>query len=178
MNAQLVSRAWGEWVAEMGEWHLFGGLTYDPKRRTTVPGSDVAKRHVLRWLKEAPRTIGRPVDAAVVALEYQRNGWPHFHPLLRLAGGVQGGELQELGQAWFRHHGYARLELPREIADVCSYAAKYLAKDLDRGDVLFWPARGPLTVHQPALGQATPEVRPVRISAIGSCGRRMGVPPR
>lgn len=142
----------------MGEWHVFGGLTYDPERRTTVPGSDVAKAHVRRWLREAPRQLGRDVEAAVVALEYQKNGWPHFHPLLRLAGGLQMGDFRELGQAWYRRHGYARLEAPRDQGDVAAYAAKYLTKDLARGDVVFWPQRGPLNRHQPALtGSAAAE---------------------
>lgn len=146
-----VASAWGDWVAEMGEWHVFGGLTYDPKRRTTVPGSDVAKAHVRRWLRAAPAVVGRPVEAAVVALEYQRNGWPHFHPLLRLPGGLRSGDLVGLGTAWYERHGYARLELPRDRGAVTSYAAKYLAKDLDRGDVLFWPLTGSLGAHQPSL---------------------------
>lgn len=147
-----VSSAWGEWISSMGEWHLFGGLTYDPARRLTVPGDDVAKRHVTRWLQEAPKTLGRPIDAAVVALEYQHNGWPHFHPLLRVAGGLQGNEKRLLGGAWYERHGYALLDVPRSRDDVCAYAAKYLAKDLDRGDVLFWPSRGPLTTSSPGLG--------------------------
>jgi len=154
-----VAEAWGEWVAGLGEWHLFGGLTYDQRRRRLdaqsmpiPPGADTAKGHIFSWLEEAPKRIGRPVEAAVVALEYQRNGWPHFHPLLRLAGGLQGGELEQLGGAWFRQHGYGRLEVPRERAAVCLYASKYLSKDLDRGDVLFWPRSGLLSVHQPWLG--------------------------
>lgn len=146
-----VADAWGGWVAEMGEWHVFGALTYDQRRRLTVPGSDVAKRHVSHWLRQAPRELGRPVEAGVVALEYQRNGWPHFHPLLRLAGGLQPGDLARLGQLWFKRHGYAKLEPPRERAAVAAYAAKYLSKDLNRGDVIFFPGTGPLTQHQPAL---------------------------
>jgi hypothetical protein len=59
--------------------------------------------------------------------------------------------MARLGQAWFKPHGYAKLERPREATAVSAYAAKYLAKDLDRGDVIFWPLRGPLTPHQPRL---------------------------
>jgi hypothetical protein len=98
--------------------------------------------------------VGRHVEAAVVALEYQKNGWPHFHPLLRLPGGLQARDFAGLGQAWFREHGYARLEAPRSRDDVCVYAAKYLTKDLGRGDVIFWPLTGPLTTHQPGLSRA------------------------
>ena len=146
-----VTEAWGKWVAEMGEWHVFGGLTYDQRRRTTVPGRDVAMAHCRRWLRESSRTAGVQVEAAVVALEYQRNGWPHFHPLVRVSGGMRPGLCSALGQAWFRRHGYARLEPPRSVSDVSSYAAKYLSKDLDKGDVLFWPLKGSLSTHQAAL---------------------------
>lgn len=144
--------AWGSWVAEMGDWHVFGALTYDQRRRETVPGADVAMAHVRRWLRESPRAAGVEVEAAVVALEYQRNGWPHFHPLMRVRGGLRDGALGALGQTWFRRHGYARLEPPRDTAAVAAYASKYLVKDLARGDVLFWPLRGSLGHHQPQLG--------------------------
>jgi hypothetical protein len=151
MQQALVTAAWGDWVAEMGDWHVFGALTYDPRRRRAVPGADVAKAHVRRWLRDAPKVLGRQVEAAVVALEYHKSGWPHFHPLLRLPGGLLGGEFAALGQAWYRPHGYAQLTRPRDQVDVARYAAKYLVKDLSRGDVVFWPLRGSLGVHQPGL---------------------------
>lgn len=149
---ELVSEAWGKWISEMGEWHVFGALTYDQRRRPTVPGSDVARAHVRRWLRDNSRGEGARVEAAVVALEYQRNGWPHFHPLLRLSGGRAPGDFATLGQSWFKPHGYAKLEAPRSGDAVAAYAAKYLSKDLSRGDVIFWPLTGPLSNHQPALG--------------------------
>jgi hypothetical protein len=155
-DSQAVTNAWAEWVAGLGEWHIFGGLTYDQRRSRAPglqapgvrPGADVVKRHALAWLKEAPKSVGRPVEAAVVALEYQKNGWPHLHPLLRLAGGVRDGDIAALGRLWFDAHGGNRLEVPRSRSDVCAYAAKYLVKDLARGDVLLFPLRGPLTTHQ------------------------------
>jgi len=130
---------------------VFGALTYDPARRCTVPARDVARAHVLRWLRDTTRGSGPRVEAAVIALEYQKNGFPHFHPLLRVQGGGRAGDFAQLGGPWFREHGFARLESPRSEADVAAYAAKYLAKDLDRGDVLFWPGRGRLNTHQPVL---------------------------
>jgi hypothetical protein len=151
MRDAAVAEAWGNWISEMGEWHVFGGLTYDQRRRTTVPGRDVAWAHVRRWLGRDARRAGLDIEAAVVALEYQKNGWPHFHPLLRLRGGDHPRSHQLLGQPWFRDHGYARLESPRSRDAVSAYASKYLAKDLDSGDVMFWPTRGPLTTHQPQL---------------------------
>jgi len=154
----LVKEAWGKWIAEMGEWHVFGALTYDQRRRTTVPGSDVARAHVRRWLRETSKDTRVGVEAAVVALEYQKNGWPHFHPLVRLQGGVRDGVFGRLGQAWYREHGYAKLEAPRSVSDVAGYAAKYLSKDLSRGDVIFWPLRGALTSHQLGLEEARADV--------------------
>jgi hypothetical protein len=146
-----LKRAWGEWIASMGDWHVFGALTYDQRRRTTVPGADVARAHVRSWLLGLQRDPAVDAEAAVVALEYQKNGWPHFHPLVRVRGGVRNGLFAAAGQRWYAEHGYARLEAPRSAGDVSAYAAKYLSKDLSRGDVLFWPSRGPLTSHQPGL---------------------------
>lgn len=140
----------------MGEWHVFGALTYDLGRRdgnvmssnAGMPGADVVRAHARRWLRNGARELGRPIEAGVLALEYHKNGVPHLHPLLRIAGGLQGNEFATLGRLWHAEHGYARLERPRSREDVCAYATKYLVKDLGRGDVMFWPPRGPLTVHQ------------------------------
>ena len=156
---ETVTRAWGEWVAGLGEWHVFGGLTYDPKRRFTDaatgdwvrPADHTVLHHARAWLRESERRLGRPIEAAVVALEHHKSGWPHLHPLVRVAGGLLGNEFSTLGQTWFERHGYARLEEPRDQLDVASYAAKYLMKDLARGDVLLWPLRGPLGTHQPQM---------------------------
>lgn len=156
-----IEEAWGEWVAGMGRWDLFGGLTYDPKRcrpdghgATIAPGADVVKGHTLKWLRQFGERHGREVEAAIVSLEYQKNGWPHLHPLLRLSGGLQGGEIRSLGTAWFRAHGGNRLEAPRSRDAVASYAAKYLTKDLARGDVIFWPTRGSLQERQVFVGRS------------------------
>jgi hypothetical protein len=181
-----LAEAWGHWVADLGEWHLFGGLTYDQRRRGAPPtlppqvptdfrtprrlllaprldergqvrlgdrpvARDVAVGNVRRFLRQGQRELGRAIEAGVVALEYQRNGWPHFHPLLRLAGGLQDGDIATLGPIWYQLAGYGRLMPPRAIEDVCAYAAKYLAKGLDRGDVVLWPDHGDLKQHQPAL---------------------------
>ena len=179
MRERSVSEVWGEWVGGMGEWHVFGALTYDQDRRERrddhgvpiKPGNDVVKAHARGWLREGERRLGRPIEAAVLALEYQKNGWPHLHPLLRVAGGLQGNEFKVLGGTWFERHGYAQLQKPRDQVDVCEYAAKYLAKDLDRGDVLFWPLRGQLTTHQPRLRPGRPARAPAPNSA-ARAGRR------
>jgi hypothetical protein len=156
--ADAVTQAWGEWIAAQGPWHVFGGLTYDPAMRRrdaaggpTAPGSDPIRAHARLWLRESDKALGHRLEAAVVALEYQKSGWPHLHPLLRLAGGLQGAEFKTIGQLWFRRHGYAKLEEPLSQDDVSAYASKYLVKDLARGDVTFWPLRGGWPAHQEGL---------------------------
>jgi len=138
----------GEWLADMADWTLFGTLTYDPERCRLVPGKrygersmpglDVVRAHAFRWLRSGPVAVGRPVEAAVVGVERHKSGWPHMHALLKLPGGVHKGDLVGMGQSWYREHGYARLELPRQKDDVAAYVAKYVAKDIDRGDLIFF----------------------------------------
>jgi hypothetical protein len=200
ISARLLREQYGTFIAGLGRWDYFGGLTYDQRRqrprwaaddrpivhggqlaaiRRVVlhpsfgskplrvapiaavgadgagnpavrlgqdmrPGRDSAIGRVEWFLREGQRQLGRKIEAAVVALEYQKNGWPHFHPLLRLEGGVQDGDLRTLGPIWYQVAGYARLEVPRVRDEVCAYAAKYLSKGLDRGDVVFWPSAGDL----------------------------------
>jgi hypothetical protein len=146
-----IAHAWGEWISGLGEWHLFGALTYDPRKVRARPGNAAVRRDVSRWLGYSPGHPSVFVEGAVLAIEYQRNEWPHVHPLLRLRGGLGPGAIRDLGQAWFQDHGYALLERPRQASAVASYAAKYLAKDLDRGDVIFWPSKGTLSSAEPAL---------------------------
>lgn len=158
-----VTAAWGQWVAAKGPWHVFGALTYDQRRRPSdgrggylAPGHDVVFAHARRWLRESNRHLERRVEAAVLALEYQKNGFPHLHPLVRLSGGLLGNEFFEMGQTWYRDHGFAKLEAPRDEAAVAQYASKYLVKDLARGDVLLWPLRGPWPAHQPQFTSPAP----------------------
>lgn len=167
-----MADAWANWVGELRSWHLFGGLTFDPRRRVPRPpgsqrfgektresprltedgrvrlgdapmSADVARGRVRSFLRDGEDVLHRRL-AAVVALEYQKNGWPHFHPLLSVEGGLEGGEIAALGNLWFQRCGGNRLEVPASSSDVCAYAAKYLSKGLDRGDVLFWPEKGPI----------------------------------
>lgn len=109
-----------------------------------VLARDVAVARVLFFLREGQRQLGRQIEAGIVALEYQKNGWPHFHPLLRIEGGLLGGEIAVLGPLWWRLSGGNRLSVPRSVKEVAAYACKYLAKGLDRGEVVIWPQKGPL----------------------------------
>lgn len=154
-----VLMAWGEWVGAMGEWDLFGTLTYrqgevggnETKYQNAMPAPEAVVRHVKGWLREGGRRIGRPVEAAVVGIEAHKSGWPHCHALVRLPGGLQYPDVQLLGQTWYERRGYAKLEAPKTQHDVCLYVSKYVTKDLARGDVLLWPSHGPMDSHQLGL---------------------------
>lgn len=143
-----ASEALATFIGELAPWHLFGGLTFDqrrcPKERiggTLVPRRipvDVARGRFERYVAGAERALGRRIEY-VAGLESQRNGWPHFHPLLSLEGGLQGGDVVALGSLWYDANGYGRLEAPRSVEDVTGYCAKYLLKDLAVGDLLISP---------------------------------------
>lgn len=154
-----MEEEWGKWIASQGEWHVFGALTYDPRKRPHDHRWPYLERqatgpecmdHARRWINESKRRLPR-VEAAVIAMEWTKLGVPHLHPLVRVAGGLQGNEFATLGQVWFERHGYAFLERPRDQAAVSAYASKYLTKQLSRGDVFIWPSHGPLDRHQPRL---------------------------
>lgn len=102
-----------------------------------------AERRALAFLERAEEELGREVGA-VVALEYHKNGWPHFHGLMHVQGGVRGHEKRVLGGLWMELAGASQIEPPRAARDVAAYVAKYLVKDLNRGDLVFWPRRGAL----------------------------------
>jgi hypothetical protein len=161
---QELRDEWGEWIAGLTGWDLFGGLTFDQRRFQTyryrvppVDGGmfgesrdsyvietplsmprrvprDVAVRRFQSWISAGEAALRRRV-VYVCALEYQRNGWPHFHPLLDV-GELGDGDIETLGRLWFKKNGYGRLEVPRCREAVCSYSAKYLSKDFASGDVL------------------------------------------
>mgnify|MGYP001489402704 CR=1 FL=1 len=153
--------AWAEWLSGLAEWNLFGGLTVDPKRREVcrmlvrdgngrlgwkgyrrvengpvAPGRDGLLDAFREWVRAGRRALGRDIEY-VVALEYHRSGWPHLHPLLALEGGLMAGDVTTLGGLWYVSQGYAKLEVPRTMEGVARYCARYLVKDLDRGDLLF-----------------------------------------
>jgi hypothetical protein len=151
MQRTIVREAWADWVTALGDWHLFGTLTYRETPGRGKPHPEAVERHVQRWLQAAPKILGRPVEAAVVGVERHRSSWPHAHAVLRLPGGVQKHDLVALGQAWYLPHGYAKLELPKSRNDVVAYVCKYVTKDLEQGNVILWPRRGRMSDHQPGL---------------------------
>jgi hypothetical protein len=111
----------------------------------------VARSRVRTWLKRGEELLGRPVSA-IVAMEHHKSGWPHFHGLLGIDGGLRGREREALGRLWFEANGFNKIEVPRSVGDCAAYAAKYLTKELDAGDVLIYPATGPLRGLQASFG--------------------------
>lgn len=159
-DSSEIDRAWGEWIGSLRAWHLFGGLTFDQRRFRSevvlgcrvprVISRDMAIGRFKRWIARSESFLGRRIDY-VAALQYQRNGWPHFHPLLDI-GTVVDGDIALLGAAWYQENGFGRLEEPRCREAVCEYAARYLARDLACGDVLFSGSLGHVREFQVPLG--------------------------
>ena len=169
-----LSEAWGEWVSGLRDWQLFGGQTFDQRRRRlqlmeTRSGGvyegkvnastgnprqywgcpvsysfkleaprevprDVAIRRFERFVRRGEKVLQRPIDY-VCALQAQKNGWIHYHPLLAV-GELGGQEIATLGKLWFEEAGGCVLSVPRDDKAVSAYACRYLSRDLAGGDVL------------------------------------------
>ena len=153
-SARRAATSAGEWIAGLRPWDLFATLTYDPERRAKrwtafawnrVPrpvSAHEAKRDFFGWINDASGALGHPIEF-VAALEYQQNGWPHFHVLLYV-GGLTDGDIGRIRWLWNRRHGYHRLEAPRSVADCARYVTKHVGDDLSKGDILFSKkVRGP-----------------------------------
>jgi hypothetical protein len=170
----VVRQAMGDWILSQVRPSVFGGLTHDPRRRVVklaaqradkrgftrlaarltdgdtprrladVPiGRDPAVARVFEWLTACEQATGKGI-AGLVALEYHRNGAPHFHPLLELAGGLDQGDIVKMGLPWYRANGGNRLQVPRSEGEAAAYCAKYVCKQPEHGDLLFWPRGGEL----------------------------------
>lgn len=143
----------------MHPWEVFGGLTLDPKTNGSQEWAKATSGPIFRgmcerWLKDCEAVMGRKLHA-VVAIEYQKNGWPHGHPLVAVEGGLEArtwgpertdgngrmfGDISHMRHQWMerRDRGWAKLEIPRSMGAVATYASKYLSKGLDTGDVILW----------------------------------------
>lgn len=62
-------------------------------------------------------------------MEAQKNGWPHSHPLIHVAGGRRRGDLQRIGPVWYDLNGYEHLEPIRRPEEAARYCAKYMVKE-------------------------------------------------
>lgn len=137
-NARVAA---GTWIAGLRKWDLYYTLTYDPKRPRYVqaPSMWASRRHMMGWLKQLDKCFGRGVSA-VSSLEYQLNGWPHWHGLLA-AGGISQGEFKKASELWSNGYGYCHFERfdPYAAEAASNYVGKYITKGF--GEVIFY---GPL----------------------------------
>jgi hypothetical protein len=176
---QAATEAMGEFFAELGPWDIFGGETFDQRRRrfqrietrTTEPvcvggkwvwgypvvydyihelprkvGVDSTRKAFQNFITRGRKALGRRIEYAA-AVESQKNGWPHLHPLLKVEDGLRAGDMAALGRIWWQEYGLNKLAAPRSQEDVAGYCAKYLTKDLASGALLL----------SPRLGQRKPE---------------------
>lgn len=134
----------GLWISTLCKWDLYFTLTYDPKRPRYVqaPSMWASRRHMTSWLKQLDKFYSRGV-CAVSSLEYQRNGWPHWHGLVG-AGGVSQLEFTKASELWYNAYGYCKfVKVDRGDRDrISEYVSKYITKD--SGDVLFYGPLGDL----------------------------------
>jgi hypothetical protein len=132
----------GEWISALRPWDLYFTLTYDQRRPryTQAPSMWASRRHAQGWLDDVLIAFVRNVDS-VASLEYQNNGWPHWHGLLS-AGGVSPREFTKASELWFSKYGYCKFvqlgDLDRNR--VSEYVAKYITKYT--GDMLFYGLKG------------------------------------
>lgn len=135
----------GDWIAKLSPWDLYFTMTYDPKRPRYVqaPSMWASRRHAMRWLTAVQKSFGREI-AAVASLEYQQNGWPHWHGLLS-AHGISQWEFMKASELWFKEYGYCKFEQfdPTAAEAACNYVGKYITKGF--GEVLFFGAIGEVT---------------------------------
>lgn len=192
---QAATEALGEFFMDLGPWDIFGGETFDQRRRrfqrieTRTSSEPVragwTKKGYPRWtwghpvvydyIHELPRKVsvdgtreafqnfirrgrkalGRHIEYAA-AIESQKNGWPHLHPLLKLEEGLRGGDIAALGRIWWEEYGLNKLAAPRSQNDVAGYCAKYLVKDLASGELLLSPRLGAAETRDlaPAIANA------------------------
>lgn len=134
----------GSWIANLSKWDLYMTLTYDPRRArfSQAPSMWASRRHMAGWLAKVDKSFGRNV-CSVSSLEYQQNGWPHWHGLIA-AGGVSQAEFKMSSELWYNAYGYAKFVRIgySDRAGVSDYVAKYITKD--SGDVLFYGPLGDL----------------------------------
>lgn len=172
---QAATEAMGEFFMELGPWDIFGGETFDQRRRrfqrietrTAEPvcvggdrwvwghpvvydyihelprkvGVDGTREAFQNFIRRGRKALGRGIEYAA-AIESQKNGWPHLHPLLKLEGGLRGGDIAALGRIWWEEYGLNKLAAPRSQNDVAGYCAKYLVKDVASGELLLSPRLG------------------------------------
>jgi len=172
---EAATEAMADFFMELGPWDIFGGETFDQRRRrfqrietrTAEPvcvggdrwvwghpvvydyihelprkvGVDGTREAFQNFIRRGRKALGRGIEYAA-AIESQKNGWPHLHPLLKVEEGLRGGDIAALGRIWWEEYGLNKLAAPRSQNDVAGYCAKYLVKDVACGELLLSPRLG------------------------------------
>ena len=141
-SARAISREAREasvgWLANLARWDYYATLTYDPARTGTYADHPSQEKRPIsvetctRHFIEYHRAISALFDCSIraaAAVERTKQGWPHVHALLNVAG-VSRAVLRRAGQHWYQNHGYARIS-PVEYENrhaVTAYLLKYFTK--------------------------------------------------
>ena len=144
LTRDRAQAALGPWIAQLASWDYYVTLTYDPDRPGRAhgpPSIDTSRHHVESWLDELLAS-SRTFVLGALALEYHKNGWPHWHGLVATGRAGHGLE-RALYHPWYRLYGYARVEAirPNHAKTISAYCAKYLVKD-GGTSVIDWRPRG------------------------------------
>lgn len=128
-EAGSLIESWGDFLDNNWAWEWFFSLTFK-----NAIGEWGADRRFHTWMKFLRRRISHRIEFVRV-IEYQQRGVPHYHGF---ALNTDGYRRLTAKDAWERlGHGYARV-LPYDCRRRANYyLAKYVAKDLEWGSIVF-----------------------------------------
>lgn len=110
----------------------FVTLTIDPKKFATSESAyEYIKPRLRFFIRKLKRFLGKPSLSFVWKLEFQDNGWPHWHLLLDYKEKIPHDRLLDL---W----GFGFVEIQRVKSRSMRYLFKYISKGLDSGDLPEW----------------------------------------
>lgn len=119
----LSSEAWRKAVP----WHLHTWLRESAIRSGEAWFDQAAGKLRGRWANRW--RAGKEFPQWVIAIEPHRDDRPHVHALVRLPSSVPSWLDWKLGcDLWWKDHGKAWFEVPRDQAAVSRYLGKYVAK--------------------------------------------------
>jgi len=151
-----------DWVRDHGPFDLMTTVTCDQARRLAMlrslpPGTqrhgqryreptdapmttDTFARLFDRGTRDLERSIGQRV-VAWTCLEWQRNGWPHSHSVMRFERFDPDATYRAVIAAYTPLLGRVDVQRPRGQHDVSAYVVKYMLK-ADAGALRVHPATG------------------------------------
>lgn len=180
VRLQIAARAaYGTWLGQR-EWDLFLTLTSGEKdadgvwrgKWTHPEALHKRFRYCVHLISDAvygrARTRrGSPIEY-VNGIERHKTGVPHCHAVLRLPDVDLADRVQFPLAVWQERltdtGGLARLERPRDQADVVNYATKYVAKD---GELILSENLSPSIDPNPSLALGTDQHSGGSAAAVG-----------